>query len=156
AVLAAGAADGEREVALALGQEARQQGLEQTHEIGPKSLEIRIALDVSLDARIAAVERLEHRIVMRVLEEAHVEHQVGLARQSQLEGERYYRHGQSRAALAAEAAVEQRAELGRQQARGVDHPIGGLAQWRQHGALDCDAVADRPVGGERMTPARLL
>src|SRR5688572_8079599 len=79
-MFSAGASDGDGEIAFALALVARQQGLDQGVERREESGERRIALDEARDLRRLAVQRLQRVDVVRIGEEPHVEHQVGLAR----------------------------------------------------------------------------
>ena len=102
AVPPAGAADGDREIAFALALVARQQ----RRRSGPSSAveerrEGRIALDEAPTAGSRPVSGSQRRDVVRVGEEAHVEHQVGFARQAVPVGERD--HGDRQARLARRA-----------------------------------------------------
>ena len=73
AVLAAGAANGDGEIAFALAIVARQKGDEQRVEPLQEGCEAGIRLDIGADSRIEAAERPQRGNVMRVLEEADIE-----------------------------------------------------------------------------------
>src|SRR5262247_3584708 len=77
AVTAAGAADRDRDVALAFALEGRQQRLQERSERCEERRIGGVALDEAADLRIAAGERAQGRIIVRILQEPHVENQVG-------------------------------------------------------------------------------
>ncbi len=154
-VPAAGAADGDGEVALSLGAVARQQRREEIREAPEKIRIALIALDIGADLGVLAglvAQRIE---VVRVAEEAHVEHEVGRARNALPVGERHHDHRHRRRAREAERGAQLAAQIAFGQVGGVDHPVRAVAQLREALALHGDAVGHRAVERERVAPARL-
>src|SRR3954471_8227907 len=157
AVPAAGAADRDREVRLAFGDVLRQQEVEQRDDALVELGEAPVALDVGDDARVVAGQRPERRLVVRVGEEAHVEHEVGVAGGAVLEAEALERDRQARRRRAREELVgDLAAQHVRLQAGRVDDDVRALLDRLEHRALGGDAARDaRPRRG-RVPAARLL
>src|ERR1700742_606938 len=88
AMAAAGAADADGEIAFSFALVARQQRLEPGAELIEERGEIRVGGDIFADGAILARERLQPGDVMRIAQEAHIEHEIGVARQALAEGER--------------------------------------------------------------------
>ena len=107
------------------------------------------------DRRVQTGERPEPRVVMRVGEEPHVEHQVGLARQSEAIGERGHEDGEGRAVVEREVAGHDPPQVAHRQLGGVEDEVGPLAQPLDQVALVPDAVDHRAVVGERVAAAGL-
>ena len=97
AMLAAGAAEAEAEVALALRPIGRQQELQEIDQPRVERRVGRIGLDEGPHRRIAPVARAQRRIPVRVLQEPHVDHHVDAARHAALVGERLQRHREAAA-----------------------------------------------------------
>ena len=87
AVAAAGAADRDHEVGLALGHVLRQQVLQQRQHALVELLQAAVAPDVLDDPRVEPGERAQVGLVVRVGQEAHVEREVGVARRAVLVAE---------------------------------------------------------------------
>src|SRR5512132_437745 len=85
---AAGAADGDRQIALSLGDVPRQQGMKQPRERFEKWSELLIGANEAGDLGIAAGERLETRFIVRIGQKTHVKNQIGIAWQTRAKGER--------------------------------------------------------------------
>src|SRR5512147_2046117 len=79
---AAGAADGDRQIALSLGDIPRQQGMKQSRKRLEKWSELLIAANEVGNLGIAAGERLEIRFIVRIGQKTHVKNQIGIARQT--------------------------------------------------------------------------
>ena len=97
AVLSAGAADGHGQVAAVVGDETGQPAF---HEIADIAKHVLCAGGVveKFDHRgIAPGERSQHRVVVRVGQAAHIEHQVGIQRDAVLVAERLEQQRQARA-----------------------------------------------------------
>ena len=155
AVAAAGAAQRDGQVGLAFAAVVRQQAVEQRGQLGEKRRESGIGRDEAIHDLVAPGERAQVRLVMRVLQEAHIEHQVGLARQPVAVGEGGHADGHLRAAAPREMSGQDPAQLRRRERRGVDHQVGPRPQRHQQIALGGDPVDDRPAVGERMAAAGL-
>src|SRR6185437_12160721 len=87
AMAAAGAADGDGEIAFALALVARQQLAEPGAELVEQGGEIGIGGDVIADRAILPGERPQGRDIVRIAEEADVENDIRIARQAAAIGE---------------------------------------------------------------------
>src|SRR5690349_4940744 len=85
AVTAAGAADGDRQVALALGDVSGDEELEQRQQPAVELARLGPLLDVVLDLLVEARFRPQLVDVVRVGQKADVQRQVGVARRAVLE-----------------------------------------------------------------------
>ena len=96
----------------------------------------------------------QRRVPVWIVEEAHVEHQIGVARQTAREAERRARQRQRRSAMRAEAFDNRRAQSCRERVGSVDHRIGPAPQRPEQLALGGDAVGGRTIERQRVTPPR--
>src|SRR5205823_945588 len=93
---------------------------------------------------------------MRIGQEAHVEHEVGVERHAAFEAERDERDGEPRPLLRRHVRLDEHVlELVHGHVRGIHDAIGHLAHRGQRLALCADAVEHVAVGGQRMPPPRL-
>src|SRR3954468_13864592 len=143
AVPAAGAADRDHQVRLALGDVLGQQELEQRDHVRVELGEAPVAADVVDDPLVEPGERPQRRFVVGVGQEAHVERDVGVPRRAVLVAERGKRDGEparraGREQLVGHLAAQRRGG----QAGGVDHQVGPLAHRREQLLLGPDAVPD--------------
>ena len=99
----AGAAERHGQVRLALAAIARQQRQQQVGDTLEGGREHRVGQDMLGDGGILAGQRAQREVPVRVTEEAHVEDQVGIARQAAGEAEGQQGQRQRIAALGAEA-----------------------------------------------------
>src|SRR3546814_5482329 len=106
-VLAAGTAESDGGIGLALALVARQQDGEETEQIVEERPESGIRLDIRGDGRVLAGAVAQRAHIVRVLQEAHVEHQIGLARQAAAIREGRDEHVHRRLAPQPELALEQ-------------------------------------------------
>src|SRR5579863_4597339 len=84
----AGASDGDRQIGFAFLFVARQQRAEPAPQPVEKRPQAGVSLDMGGDGGIEAGEPAQLRDVMRILEKAHVEDQIRLARYAVAVGER--------------------------------------------------------------------
>src|SRR5215218_4192390 len=128
AMAAAGAADGHDEVRLALRDVLRQQVFEQRQDAAVELLETAVACDVLDDPAVEAGQRPQVRLVVGVLQEPHVEEEVGVACRAVLEAEGQERHGEAPwLRLAQHLRRDLAAQHRRAEARGVDQHVGAVA-----------------------------
>ncbi len=157
AVAAAGAADRDRQVALALCHVGRDEELEQRQQAAVELARLRPRLDVGAHLLVEAGLRAQLVDVMGIRQEAHVEGQVGVARRPVLEAEGEQGERQLAAVVAVEHLLgDPAAQLAAGRAAGVHHHVGAGAQRRQQLALGADPVDDPPLGGERVAATGLL
>src|SRR5690348_8665438 len=154
AMAAAGAADGDGQVAFALTLVARQQRLEPAAELIEKRRKIRVRGDILANRASLAGHRLEGGDVMRIAQETHIEHEIGVARQALTVRERGDEYAEAGLGGEMEVAVQHAFQIAGRQKRRIDHEIGAFAQWLHALALEADAVADRTLGREGMRAAR--
>ena len=156
AVLAAGAADGDGHVALALAAVAGGDELEQLGVAVEELLGAGLVEDVAGHLLVEAGEGAQLRDPVRVGQEAAVHDQVGVDRQAVLEAEGHDGGPQLRLLVAGELGVHLGAQLVHVEAGGVDHQVGVAAQLAQQVALGGDAVDDPAVALERVRAAHRL
>ncbi len=157
AMPAAGAADGDRQVALALGDVGGDEELEQRQQPAVELARLRARLDVGAHRLVEAGLRSQLVDVVGVGQEADVEGEVGVARRAVLEAEGEQGQRQLAAVLTAQHLLgDPPAQLPAGQAAGVHHHVGAGAQRREQLALGADPVDDPALRGERMAAARLL
>src|SRR6185437_7726474 len=152
---AASTSDGYRQIALALALVARQQRLEPVAELIEETREIGIGGDVFADGAILARERLQARNVMRIAQEAHIEHEVGIPRQAMAERERGDENSEAGLGREMEIPVQHAFQIAWREQRRVDDQIGAVAQRTHALALQAYTIADRSLCRERMRAARL-
>src|SRR2546428_7532098 len=121
----------------------RSQELEKVLEVLEELPALRVAKDELPDPRVASVERPEARDEVRVRQEAHVEDEVGVERDAVLEPERHERGGEACPRPRCHVVLDQELlELVDGERRGVDDPVGDLAQVRHRLALGANALED--------------
>ena len=156
AVLAAGAADRDRRVALVLADITGQHRLQGG---GIPSQEVVGALLGQHEARHVSVppgQRPQLGHPERVRQEPHVGHMVGVQRQAVLEPERHHGQPDRGAAQLSERFADLHRELVHVQPRGVQHGVGGAAQVGQQAPFALDAVQHGALGLQRVRPADRL
>ena len=152
---AAGAADRDRQIALAFAARSAAAAARASRQSwSKKGRKIRIRLDVCGDRGVAPGQRLQFGDIMRIVEKAHVEDQIGIARQAVAIRERGDENAKT-AGRSWQMAVQQPFQIGSAQVGRIDHKISAVAQGRNHSALEPDAVRYGPLAGEGMGPARL-
>src|SRR5947208_1279526 len=157
AMAAPGAADRDRQIGLALALVAREQELEKALEVLEELSALRIVEDELSHARVAPVEGSEPRDEVRVRQEAHVEDQVGVERDAVLEAERHEQGGEARPRAGRDVVLdEELLESVDGQPRGVDDPVGDLAQVRHRLALGADALENVAIDRQRVAAAGLV
>src|SRR3989338_2687014 len=97
AVLSAGAADGQGEVAAVVGDIAGQPALHKIADVAEHVLRGRGVFEKFDDCRIASGERAQVFVVMRVGQTAHIEYQIRVQRDAVLEAERLEQQRQASA-----------------------------------------------------------
>src|ERR1700722_1572000 len=152
-VPAAGAAERDGEIAFALGLIAGHRLLWPIAQLLETRVEIGIGFDEGPDLGIAAGEFLQGRNVMRIPEEAHIEDQVGVARQAVAMRKRGDENGVAGRGVEPEITLQQALQVRRRQRRGVDHQIGAVAQGPDALAFQAYAVGHRMLGRQRMAAA---
>jgi hypothetical protein len=155
-VLAAGAADGDRHVALALPLEALR-GAEQQRRVRLDEL-LRAVLreDVLRDVGVGAGVLAQGRDPVRVGKESYVSDVVGVARDAVLEPERHAGELEARRGRGEERVLDAGAQLVLVQVRGVEQGVGRSAGRFEEAALGGDAVGEHAVALERVGAADLL
>mmetsp|Transcript_15320 Transcript_15320/g.36540 ORF Transcript_15320/g.36540 Transcript_15320/m.36540 type:complete len:376 (-) Transcript_15320:629-1756(-) len=144
AVLAAGAADGDGEVAALVGREMRQPARQESADLAQHHADLGLGRQVAGHRRVAAGQRAQLAVVVGVGQHAHVEHEIGVARHAVLEREALEHQGQLAAGVGAHQVGQPGAQLGRAQLAGVDD--GGLGlQPAEQLALQLDRVQQQPV-----------
>ena len=156
AVLAAGAADRDGHIALALTAVSGRDELEQLGVAVEELLGAGLVEDVRRHLLVQAGVRAQLRDPVRVGQEPHVHDQVGVDRQAVLEAEGHDGGPQLGLLLARELGVHLGAQLVHVQAGGVDHQVGVAAQLAQQFALGVDAVDDAAVALEGVRAAHRL
>jgi len=94
AVLSAGAADGDGEVAAVVCDEAGQPACDEVVDVGEHLLREGGVIQKVDHGLVASGERAQRRIVMRVGQAAHVEYEIGVQRQPVLETEGLEQQGE--------------------------------------------------------------
>ena len=102
---AAGAADRDREVALALRHVGGYEELEERHQAAVELAGLGLGLDVAADLLVEAGQGPQLVDVVRVGQEADVEGEVGVARRPVLEPEGLQRQGELALVLGAEQVL---------------------------------------------------
>src|SRR6202011_1526317 len=149
AMAPAGAADADCQIGLAFGLVARQQRIQQPPQPGKEELAIGVLFDMRGNRRIASGQWLQRGNIMGIVEKAHVEAQVGIARDATTIGKRGHKDAQS-GLLESKVARQQALQLGGSQEGGVDHQISTVAEGGARLPLEPDSIHDRTVAGERM------
>src|SRR5215218_7716894 len=157
AMPAAGAADSDGQVRLALLLVGRQQVVEQRGEAVVEVADPVRVLDVVDHVRVEPGLLAQVRLVVGIRQEAHVEGEVRVARRAVLEAEGHEGDRELAGPAMRQHLVRHHAPQahGREVAR-VDGDVGALLQRRQQRALAGDRRLDRPPVGQRVAPARLL
>src|SRR6187549_168029 len=157
AVAATGAADRDRQVALALGHVGGDEELEQRQQAAVELASLGARLDVGAHLFVEPGLRPQLVDVVRVGQEAHVDGHVGVAGRAVLEAEGEQGERQSPPSLAADQLLgDATAQLAAGQAAGVHHHVGPGAQRRQLLALGPDPLDDPSFWRERVAAAGLL
>ena len=157
AVAAAGAADADREVRLALGRVPREQEVEQREQALEVLARARRLEHEAADLLVHPGERAQAQVVVRIGQEAHVEQQVRVDGDAVLVAERHDGEDDVGAPrVVDQVLVEARLELVDRDVARVDDEVGALAQAGQALALLADAVDDAAAGRQRVPAARLL
>ena len=158
-MLAAGAADADRERVAPLGGVLRQEKVDHVGELGEKILRHVAAQDVFLHLSVHAAHRAELFDVKRVRQKAHVEHEVGVDRDAVLEAEGHdvdqnIAPGAAVGKILADAFLQH----GEREARRVDDIVGALAHGGEQLALAAHGLGQgaAALGLQRVRPARLL
>ena len=94
-MLAAGAADRHRQIAAVVAHIAGQPVGNESTDVLDHPSDIGLALEELDDLGILSGQRTQLRVVVRVGQAAHVEHQVGVERNAVLEAERLEQQGQA-------------------------------------------------------------
>ena len=156
AVLAAGAADGDGQVALPLGPVAGEEEAGQVLGLLEEALGVRLPEDEVADPGLGARERLQLGDEVGVGQEADVEHQVGVGRDAVAEAEGDHRHAQASAPAPTKRLCTSRFSSWTLRRRGVDHLVGHRPQAGERLALGGDPLRDGArVPGQRVAPAGL-
>ncbi len=103
----------------------------------------RLAHHVIGHRRMLPGERAQLVDPMRVRQEAHVHHHVGVHRQAVLEAERLDRDAGRQIRIATECPLDAFPQAPHRQRGGVDDQVGGGAHRRQHPAFGRDALGQR-------------
>jgi hypothetical protein len=153
---AARAADRNRQMGLALADEARQQKIDETVQLAFERLRFGDGVKKRDDFRMAAVERLQLRHVIRVRQEADVEDEIGVQWNAVLETERDHRN---RHRICIRRTSHSVAEFffkgGERERRCVDDDVRRIAHRLQLLALGDDAVDQPAAVRQRVLAARL-
>ena len=102
---------------------------------------------------VLAGQRAQRDVPVRIAEEPHVEHQIGIARQAGRETEAEHGDGEARREAAAKTFGDTGAQTGDRQFGGVDHQIGPALQGAEQFAFGADAIDSRTIQCQRMAPA---
>ena len=149
---AAGASDRDRQVTATLGLVQRHQCPEQSVElIHERRADGGFEHEVA-HLRVVSGERPQIVLPMRVGEEPHVHHDVGVQRQTVLEPETLDGDLQTGPGRCVEGVVDALLELVHVEVARVDHEVSGSSDRLEHRTLELDRF-DEAVGlvGERMT-----
>src|SRR6266436_192755 len=162
AVAPAGAADADCQIGLAFRLVARQQRVQQPPQPGKEELAIGVLFDMRGNRRIAPGQLPQRGNIVRIIEKAHVEDQIGIARDAAAIGKRGHKDTQS-GLLESKVPGQQALQIGGGQEGGVDHQISTVAEGRERLALEPDSIHVRTVAGEgvgasgfRITPFEAL
>ena len=157
AVPAAGAAERDRQVRLALALVAGQQQREEPVELVEELARAALREHVVADRRVEAGERAELLDPVRIRQEPAVEHEVDVEREPVLVAERHDVDLQRRVGVVlGEQLAQPVAQLVHVERRRVDAQVGFGHERLEQRALAGDAVADALAVGERMAAAALL
>ena len=88
AVPAAGAADRDGQVVAVVARVVGQPARDEVVDVAVHALDLGDGLEERHDRRVLAGQRRERRLVVRIRQAAHVEHEVGVERHAVLEAER--------------------------------------------------------------------
>jgi hypothetical protein len=150
AVAPAGTADCDGDIAFAFDAIARERGQQELLYLFDHGGIGRVRRNIGRNRGVLTRLRAQFGHPMRVLQKAHVEHQIGVARQPA--GKAKTHDGQHRfAAIANRKALPYLVlKIIRGIVSGIDHMLGPAPQRFEHFALAGDAVGHRPVIGERV------
>src|SRR3954451_12449211 len=157
AVLAAGAADADREVRLALALVRGQQQREQAIQLLEEGARLGLAEHGVTHTRIGASERAQLLDPVRVGQEAAVEHEVDVGREAVLVPERDDVRLQGTGGLVdVEQLAQPVAQLVHVELAGVEDDVGAALHVLEQHALRGDALGDAITGRQRVLPAGRL
>ena len=158
AMCAAGAAHGDHQPPLSLALIQRQKVIDQLVQVPQKLAGFLLAEHVIANRRFQTGVGADILDIIRVGQEAHVEHQIAFARDAALIAEGHDFRAQGALILVAgEQVVHARAKLLGAQPAGGEHVIGALAQGLKHFALLGDGLFKRYTAAhERVVAPRLL
>ncbi len=128
---AAGAADRDCKIGLAADLVTRQQRAQQAPQPVEEWREIDVSLDVRGNRRVVSGQRPEIVNIIRIVEKAHIEDQIGIARHAVTISKRGDENVHA-ARIESEMSVQHALQIAGGQGRGVDHQIGAVAQGRNH------------------------
>ncbi|KAG1319671.1 hypothetical protein G6F63_014621 [Rhizopus arrhizus] len=127
-MLAAGTAERHGHVAAGAVAQFGQPGIEKVHQLGQVALHVGLRFQVVAHARLAAAQRAQFRVPVRVGQHARVEHEVRLGRHAALVGERFEQQRQPGGVVQGELGDDPSPQLVHVERAGVDHRIGLAAQ----------------------------
>ena len=149
-----GAADGDRQIALALGDVVRNHEahvrIQAIHELPGR----RIAFEKIGDRLVAAGAAAQRGNEVRVRQAADVEHQIGVHRNPVLEPETEKRDYEARASTLPGESHEEMAQLVNRHVRRVDDFVGQRPDQIQPLTLVPDPLGHRPIRRQRMRAPR--
>jgi hypothetical protein len=155
AVAAAGAADRNRDVAAAGALAFRQPAVQEAGDVGEHVVHDRVRLQPFDHGGVEAGQLLQFLVPVRVRQAAHVEHEVGVARDAALEPERA-KQDRRLGAAAVHTVAHQLAQFVHRGARRVQRQVGGRRDRRQQPAFLVDRFAQRHlIAAQRVLAARL-
>src|SRR6516164_10925570 len=148
---ASSAADGDRQIGLSFLLVPREQRLQQLPHPGEKRRKMRVALDMGCNGRVAPGKLFELRDVVRVVEKAHVESQIGISRYTVSIRERSDENTKT-GRRKGKMAGYQPSQLGGAQIGGIDQEVSTVAQRGDYSAFEPDTIHYRTVAGEGVQP----
>src|ERR1019366_8825676 len=155
-MLAAGTAEGDRQVTFSFANVVRQQIDQQVHDPGHKFRRLRKRTNVLCYARIFSVQVLESWNVVGIRQEPDVKHQVAVRRHSIAKPEAGDVDLNGRLiALPAEPLTDKIAQLVDGEPGGIDDQVRHGANRRQLRAFALNAVGDGFTRAQRVRPPRL-
>ena len=138
AVPSAGASDPDRKLRLPLGDIARQQKVEQFTALREERFERRIMLDKCADVGIITRQPSERVVIVGIAQEAHVEEQIEIDRQTELEAEGDERNAQTGRAIRGKRRRNPRFERRMRKIGGIDDDARALAEGGKRSAVSID------------------
>ena len=153
-VAAAGAADRDRQVVAVVARIVGQPARDEVVDVGVHALDFGNRLEEFDHRRIAAGQRAQRRLVMRIRQAADVEHEIGVERGAVLEAERFEQQRELRA-VDRDEILDPGAQCGSRQVARVESDAE-LARFGEQVPLVLDVLGQRAlVAGEGMPAARL-